>query len=204
MTSHLISYFGRRADAQASRAPTTRAEEFLGPEGARGEECRDCTFCRIIKGEIPAFKVYEDEHTLAFLDILPIREGHTLVIPKQHFARISHMSDEASAAVGAALPRITVDHPDYNLVSNQGYAQVVYHVHYHIVPAPKLHALTYTQAKSGWSSTFSRDELDEDEGEETARRIREELGKEQRGELSGPGGHFVQPARTESPGNGKL
>ncbi|KAM0789572.1 hypothetical protein ACM66B_000381 [Microbotryomycetes sp. NB124-2] len=189
--------------------PTTREEEFLGPRDNQGEQCTDCTFCRIVAGELPAFKVYEDENTLAFLDILPIRQGHTLVIPKRHYARISHVPDDVSAAIGKVLPKISraicraQGHPDYNVVSNQGYAQVVYHVHYHIVPAPKLNAQTYTQAKTGWSSVFARDELDDDEGAQVSDRIRQELDKEQKGLLPGPGGVLVDHSKTESPTDGR-
>lgn len=63
-------------------------------------------------------------------DILPIRPGHLLVIPKLHYARVSHLPDEVSANLGRVLPRISramcraLDQPDYNIVSNQGYAQV--------------------------------------------------------------------------------
>ncbi len=55
----------------------------------------DCIFCKIIKGEVPCTKVYEDEDTLAFLDINPITKGHTLVIPKEHAKTIDKLSDDS-------------------------------------------------------------------------------------------------------------
>ena len=63
-------------------------------------------FDKILDGEIPCHRVYEDEHVLAFLDINPLSEGHTLVIPKERKAFLHELSDEASAAIGRALPRI--------------------------------------------------------------------------------------------------
>ncbi|KAK4054146.1 hypothetical protein OIV83_001171 [Microbotryomycetes sp. JL201] len=220
MTSHLISYFARRADAQAGPSisnppresngyPTTRAEEFLGPQDNQGERCTDCTFCRIVAGELPAFKASCRSCTKSSPKLSATGAGgHTLVIPKRHYARISHMPDDVSAAIGAVLPKISraicraEDHPDYNVVSNQGYAQVVYHVHYHIVPAPKLHAQTYSQAKTGWSSVFARDELDDDDGEEISRRIRQEIESEETGLVPGPGGVKSEQIRTGSPPSG--
>ena len=62
-------------------------------------------FDKIINGEIPSHKVYEDEHVFAFLDISPLSEGHTLVIPKESKAYLHELSDESGAALGRALPR---------------------------------------------------------------------------------------------------
>jgi histidine triad (HIT) family protein len=99
-------------------------------------------FDRILAGEIPSYKVYEDDHVLAFLDINPLTEGHTLVIPKERKAQLHLLSDEAAAAVGRALPRIcravlrATGATAYNLLQNNGAEahQVVMHVHFHIIP----------------------------------------------------------------------
>lgn len=99
-------------------------------------------FSKIIAGEIPCHKVYEDEHVLAFLDINPLSPGHTLVIPKQPRAQVHELSDEASAAIGRVLPRIcravlmATGATAYNILQNNGAQahQVVMHVHYHIIP----------------------------------------------------------------------
>ena len=64
-------------------------------------------FSKIIRGEIPCHKVYEDQHVLAFLDIAPLSRGHTLVIPKEPAATVDQLSDEAAAAIGRVLPRIS-------------------------------------------------------------------------------------------------
>jgi histidine triad (HIT) family protein len=99
-------------------------------------------FDKILSGEIPSYKVYEDEHVLAFLDIGPLSAGHTLVIPKERKAQLHQLSDEAAAAVGRVLPRLcravmrATGATDYNLLQNNGSAahQVVMHVHFHIIP----------------------------------------------------------------------
>ncbi|HEV7518998.1 MAG TPA: HIT family protein [Thermoanaerobaculia bacterium] len=99
-------------------------------------------FDKILSGEIPSYKVYEDEHVLAFLDIGPLSAGHTLVIPKERKAQLHQLSDEAAAAVGRVLPRLcravlkATGATDYNLLQNNGAAahQVVMHVHFHIIP----------------------------------------------------------------------
>lgn len=99
-------------------------------------------FDRILSGEIPCHRVYEDEHVLAFLDIVPLSPGHTLVIPKQRVAYLHELSDESAAAVGKVLPRLAravmqaTGATAYNLLQNNGREahQVVLHVHFHIIP----------------------------------------------------------------------
>lgn len=99
-------------------------------------------FDKILAGEIPCHRVYEDEHVLAFLDIGPLSKGHTLVIPKERKAFLHELSDEAAAAVGRVLPRIAravlaaTGASAYNVLQNNGSAahQVVMHVHFHVIP----------------------------------------------------------------------
>lgn len=99
-------------------------------------------FDKILSGEIPCHRVYEDEHVLAFLDIGPLADGHTLVIPKERKARLHELSDESAAALGRALPRIAravlaaTGASDYNVLQNNGAAahQAVMHVHFHVIP----------------------------------------------------------------------
>jgi histidine triad (HIT) family protein len=99
-------------------------------------------FDRILAGEIPCHRVYEDEHVLAFLDVGPLAEGHTLVIPKERKAHLHELSDESAAALGRVLPRLcrAVLHAtgatDYNVLQNNGRraSQAVMHVHFHIIP----------------------------------------------------------------------
>ncbi len=102
----------------------------------------DNIFTKIIDGEIPCHKVYEDEHILAFLDIGPLSEGHTLVIPKERKAALHELSDESAAAIGRVLPRLcravmqATGAEAYNVLQNNGSAahQAVSHVHFHIIP----------------------------------------------------------------------
>jgi len=99
-------------------------------------------FAKILRGEIPCHKIYEDEHVLAFLDIMPIARGHTLVIPKQEAATLDQLSDDASAAIGRVLPRVSravlaaTGAKAFNVLQNNGELahQAVFHVHFHIIP----------------------------------------------------------------------
>lgn len=99
-------------------------------------------FAKIIRGEVHSHKVYEDDHVFAFLDIGPLSEGHTLVIPKEEAATMDALSDDAAAALGRALPRIcravmqATGAKEYNILQNNGPManQAVFHVHYHIIP----------------------------------------------------------------------
>ncbi len=103
---------------------------------------RDCVFCRIIRGELPAVKIYEDEYVVVFLDKYPINPGHTLIVPRRHAERLDELSDEeATALIRVAkwlAPRIVkaVDADGYNVVTNNGRAagQVIFHVHLHVIP----------------------------------------------------------------------
>ncbi len=102
----------------------------------------DCLFCKIVAGEIPAHMVYEDERSLAFLDIRPASRGHTLVIPRQHAATIADISPESLAATmvsAQAVARVLRSKlkPDgMNVFQNNGTAagQEIFHYHLHLVP----------------------------------------------------------------------
>ncbi len=99
-------------------------------------------FSKIIRGEIPCHRVYEDAQVLAFLDINPLCEGHTLVIPKEEVATLDKLSDEAAAAIGRVLPRLSrailqaTGATEFNILQNNGAGahQAVFHVHFHIIP----------------------------------------------------------------------
>ena len=99
-------------------------------------------FDRILDGEIPCHRVFEDDDVLAFLDVGPLSLGHVLVIPKERVAFLHELSDEAAAAIGRVLPRIAravmevTGCADYNVLQNNGAEahQAVFHVHFHIIP----------------------------------------------------------------------
>ena len=132
-------------------------------------------FTRIINGEIPCHKLYEDEYVFAFLDINPFSPGHTLVVPKEQAATLDALSDESSAAIGRVLPRISrailtaTGAVDFNVLQNNGEAafQSVFHVHFHIIP--KL------EDGSGLAWPFTTTQLDSEEGAQLVERIRTHL-----------------------------
>ena len=131
-----------------------------------------CVFCRIVRGELPAVKVYEDEYVIAFLDIKPINPGHTLVVPKRHVERLEELEpDEAQALLYAAAriaPAIlrAVGGEGYNILMNIGSAagQEIPHLHLHIIPR-------YTNDKCRFNCP--RKDADRDELESIGKMIRE-------------------------------
>ena len=95
MTSFIIAAHQDR-DVPDSWQPSLRLE----PHSV------DCPFCRIIAGELHGYRVYETDLVIAVLDILPLRPGHTLVIPKTHVSRLSELPAEYAGAVGEAVTRV--------------------------------------------------------------------------------------------------
>src|SRR4029077_15250928 len=104
----------------------------------------DTIFGKIVRGEIPCNKVYEDEKVLAFLDISPLAEGHTLVVRREPAKTLDRLSDESAAAGGRVLPRLcravvaATGVKEYNVLENNGAGahQAIAHVHFHIIPKP--------------------------------------------------------------------
>jgi len=102
----------------------------------------NCIFCKIAAGQIPCFKIYEDNTVLAFLDVGPLVKGHTLVIPKAHHANVMETPPEVLAAINERIPKITRAvlgatgaKACHILVNNGSEAmQSVHHLHYHILP----------------------------------------------------------------------
>lgn len=102
----------------------------------------ECIFCKIIAGQIPATKIYEDDKVLAFMDIGPISDGHTLIVPKQHYEKVHECPPEVLADIGARLGKIAgavasaINSDGYNVLCNNGRAagQLVDHLHVHIIP----------------------------------------------------------------------
>lgn len=133
-------------------------------------------FDKILDGDVPCHRVYEDEHVLAFLDIGPLSPGHTLVIPKERKAHLHELSDDASAAIGRVLPRLCRAVLDatgadaYNVLQNNGSAahQAVFHVHFHIIPK--------MDDGAGLGVGWPAGSLDGDEAERLKTAIRSALG----------------------------
>ena len=102
----------------------------------------NCIFCQIIKGELPAVKVYEDADILAFLDIHPVNLGHILIVPKTHYTSILDTPDATLAKLISAVKKMApavlkaVNANSFNLGVNSGApaGQVIFHTHFHIMP----------------------------------------------------------------------
>lgn len=99
-----------------------------------------CIFCKIIKGEIPCAKVYEDEDTIAFLDIAPVNKGHVLVLPKQHYETIVDCPEEIMKKVISSVKKVSESVKKISdglciMVNNfSASGQEVPHIHFHIIP----------------------------------------------------------------------
>ena len=134
----------------------------------------ETVFKKIIAREIPADIVYEDDDVLAFLDINPLSEGHTLVIPKEPAVTLDELSEDSAAAVGRVLPKVAkavlaaTGAKDFNVLQNNGSAahQAVFHVHFHIIPRIGNDGLGI-----GWPAK----NLEPENGKDLATRIREHL-----------------------------
>ncbi|MFW6298219.1 MAG: HIT family protein [Bacillota bacterium] len=101
----------------------------------------DCIFCKIIEGEIPSYKVYEDEHVYAFLDITQNTKGHTLVVPKNHLKNIYELDEETANHVFTAIPKVAnalkkaFNPIGLNVIQNNDRPlQSVFHFHVHLIP----------------------------------------------------------------------
>lgn len=100
----------------------------------------DCIFCKIIKGDIPCYKIYEDDHIMAFLDVNPEANGHTLIVPKTHYKDIydidtqvlTHILECAKEIANNIVKKLNCD--GFTLIQNNGDAQEVKHFHLHIRP----------------------------------------------------------------------
>ncbi len=131
----------------------------------------DTIFTKIIAGDIPCHKVYEDDQVLAFLDINPLCTGHTLVIPKEPAETLEKLSDDSSAAIGRVLPRIAravlaaTGATQFNVLQNNGPMahQAVKHVHFHIIPKP--------DDRAGLGVGWPTGELENDDGKQLAAKI---------------------------------
>ncbi|KZT11777.1 HIT-like protein [Laetiporus sulphureus 93-53] len=99
-----------------------------------------CIFCKIVKGEIPSFKLIETETSYSFLDVNPLAKGHSLVIPKYHAEKLHQLPDEETKDLIVIAKKIAVAQgfENYNILQNNGRIahQEVDHVHFHVIPKP--------------------------------------------------------------------
>jgi histidine triad (HIT) family protein len=134
----------------------------------------ETVFTKILRGELPCHKVYEDDLVLSFLDINPIAPGHTLVIPKEPAETLDELSDEAAAAIGRVLPRLcraikrATGIEAFNILQNNGATahQAVFHVHFHIIPKT---------SEAGLGIRWPSSKLEASEGEALLKAISEHL-----------------------------
>lgn len=102
----------------------------------------NCVFCKIVKGEIPCRRVYEDSDFIAFLDIAPVNYGHVLVLPKKHYSDFLETPDEVLANIAKLIKKIAkamchaLNTDGFNLIlnSNEIAGQIVPHLHFHLIP----------------------------------------------------------------------
>ena len=102
----------------------------------------ECLFCKMVARQIPVTKIYENDDILAFLDIGPVSDGHTLIIPKQHYEKLDECPPELLAKVASYFGKIAkavssaMNSDGYNVLCNNGRAagQVINHLHFHIIP----------------------------------------------------------------------
>jgi histidine triad (HIT) family protein len=130
-------------------------------------------FSKILRGEIPCHKLYEDERVLAFLDIAPLAQGHAVLIPKEPAETLDRLSDDSAAALGRVLPRLcralqaATGVREYNVLQNNGRLahQAIDHVHFHIIPKP--------DDKAGLGVRWPAGSLDQEAAKQLAAQIRE-------------------------------
>ncbi len=116
----------------------------------------NCLFCAIIKGNQPSIKLYEDEKTIAILDIFPIAKGHTLIIPKNHSDTLYDISVEDAQAVGGTVSRVTkvvkqvlkCDGVNVYQGNEKAAMQEIMHVHFHVIPRYEDDGIVFMAQKS--------------------------------------------------------
>jgi len=119
----------------------------------------ECIFCKIIKGEIPSHKVYEDTDVFAFLDITPINPGHTLIIPKSHTENIYTISESDFEKVTKIVKKIAIgirkglesDGVNVRMNNEKAAGQDIFHAHIHVIPRYKNDGYEPWHGKKGVS-----------------------------------------------------
>jgi len=118
---------------------------------------KDCLFCKIIKGEIPAYKVYEDNDFLVILDINPVNLGHTLIIPKVHFVNIFDTPETTASQIGPIIKKISpavkngtkADGVNVIINNEKAAGQLIFHAHVHIIPRFENDGFTHWHGQGG-------------------------------------------------------
>ncbi len=132
-----------------------------------------CVFCQIIKGDIPSHKVYEDDDVYAFLDIAPVSYGHTLVVPKEHYANMEAIPEEDLCKLIAGVKKVGraikggLGVAGYNILENNDPVseQIIPHIHFHIIPRKRGDGL----------NIWPQGKYEDGAAEETAEKIKNAL-----------------------------
>lgn len=138
----------------------------------------NCIFCKIVRGEMPASIVFEDDVCIAFMDVFPVNEGHSLLIPKKHFINMLDVDDDAVAHLAKRLAdltrrvkKATGEDGVINIVANgEGAGQEIPHLHFHAIPRSKASPFGFHFPPDYRNELASRDSL-----EEMAKKIRESI-----------------------------
>lgn len=141
----------------------------------------ECTFCRIISGDIPSHKLFEDDNFLSFMDIIPATKGHTLVIPKEHYSTLSDVPEDVLGKYIVVIQKVAkavveaTGAQGFKVENfNGGYAgQAVSHVHFHIIPRYDGDGIKFNEGKNWWVP--QPDLYAENEIVELAGRIKEKV-----------------------------
>ena len=131
---------------------------------------QDCIFCQIIRRQVPSSRVYEDDQVVAFLSNHPVNEGHTLVVPKNHYENIYEISEEEGAYLFKVTKRVAhavrdaVSAKGVRIVQNNGWAagQVIFHMHMHVIPMEPDEGFVHGKAFRDSSNPREPMDLDKD------------------------------------------
>lgn len=130
---------------------------------------QNCIFCKIVRGEMPASKVFEDDLCLAFMDVFPIRAGHTLLIPKAHHVNLMDIDADTLSHLTGKLPRLVRAVKDVTgaegvlvvAANGEGAGQEVPHLHFHAIPRDRGDEFRFIFPTGYRESMADRNELDE-------------------------------------------
>ncbi|XP_030547814.1 adenylylsulfatase HINT3 [Rhodamnia argentea] len=184
----LCSHLRPVGSGSASSRLSTSGSSFGSSDDGRGKKqtsrdpgdrssTKDCVFCCIIRGESPAFKLYEDEKCLCILDSNPLSHGHSLIIPKSHYSSLEATPPNVVAAMCSKVPFIgsaimrAAGCDSFNLLVNNGAAagQVIFHTHIHIIPRKASDCLWTSESLRRRPLTFNQN------ASQLVNRVREEL-----------------------------
>ena len=129
----------------------------------------ECLFCKIVKGDIPASVVFEDEKSIAFLDIFPVSRGHCLLIPKEHYVNmldvdleiLAHLSKQLAKLVRKVNATLKPDGVLTAAANGKGAGQEVFHLHFHVIPRNSGDAFGFKFPPGYRDDMAPREELDE-------------------------------------------